>query len=229
MTHQDARLRRFGTNSLAFIANQLGVDWACYYRVDDNNRPFGFSALGVPEGLRRAYLDQNMDATDPLHPARLGTSGARYASLLDPCLPLVEHQRQRYWHFLRGFGARDSAEMFFRSKDAIVGGISLVWTQKAVSRAETKRALQIQSYVESSLDLLLHACEEPDDAPLEADARLTPREREIVDLTCQGCTNRQIASALDVGVSTVKTHLIHIFEKLRVRNRAMLVRQAMCK
>ena len=227
MTDQDARLRRFGASSVAFICAQLGADWGCYYRVAESTTPFDFSVWGVPPGLRRAYLEQNMDEADPMHPARIGTSGVRYASLLDPCLPLAEDQRQRYWQFLRGFGACDSAEMFFRNKDDIIGGISLVWTRKPASRADTDRALQVQSYVESCLELLLDSCEERDEELVRSDTPLTPREREIVGLACQGCTNRQIASELDVEVSTVKTHLVHIFEKMRVRNRAMLVRQAM--
>ena len=227
MTDQDVRLRRFGANSVAFICAQLGADWGCYYRVAESRTLFAFCAWGVAPGLRRAYMEQNMGEADPMHLARIGTSGLRYASLLDPRLPVAEDKRQRYWQFLRGFGACDSAEMFFRNEDDIVGGISLVWTRKPASRAETDQAVQIQSYVESCLNLLLDSCEERAEEPVRSETPLTPREREIVGLTCQGCTNRQIASRLDVEVSTVKTHLIHIFEKMRVCNRAMLVRQAM--
>jgi DNA-binding CsgD family transcriptional regulator len=46
---------------------------------------------------------------------------------------------------------------------------------------------------------------------------------EIVRLVCDGLTNAQIARCLNIGLATVKTHLLHIFEKLGVRTRAALV------
>jgi DNA-binding CsgD family transcriptional regulator len=52
---------------------------------------------------------------------------------------------------------------------------------------------------------------------------LTHREFEIVELICGGLTNSQIAERLNIGVATVKTHLLHVFEKLGVKTRAALV------
>jgi DNA-binding CsgD family transcriptional regulator len=51
----------------------------------------------------------------------------------------------------------------------------------------------------------------------------TGREREIVDLLMQGMTNRQIAHALGIAEGTVKKHLHHVFGKLGVRSRALLM------
>ncbi len=52
---------------------------------------------------------------------------------------------------------------------------------------------------------------------------LTERELEIVQLVCQGLTNARIAQRLAIGLATVKTHLLHVFEKLGVSTRAELV------
>ena len=49
---------------------------------------------------------------------------------------------------------------------------------------------------------------------------LTPREREIVGLIGQRLSNRQIASRLEIDVSTVKNHVHSILRKLRVRRRS---------
>ena len=51
----------------------------------------------------------------------------------------------------------------------------------------------------------------------------TGREREIVDLLMLGKTNRQIAQALGIAEATVKKHLHHVFRKLGVRSRALLI------
>jgi DNA-binding NarL/FixJ family response regulator len=52
-----------------------------------------------------------------------------------------------------------------------------------------------------------------------AEAQLTTREKEILQLISKGYANKEIASQLDVGVSTVRTHIEHIYEKLHVHCR----------
>lgn len=53
--------------------------------------------------------------------------------------------------------------------------------------------------------------------------RLTPREREVLTLLSTGATNSEIADSLFVSEATVKTHLVHIFEKLDVTSRGQAV------
>ncbi|MFN3220179.1 MAG: response regulator [Acidimicrobiales bacterium] len=52
---------------------------------------------------------------------------------------------------------------------------------------------------------------------------LTPREREILTLVADGLTNADIATRLHVGRATVKTHLLHVFDKLGVNDRTAAV------
>jgi DNA-binding NarL/FixJ family response regulator len=54
-------------------------------------------------------------------------------------------------------------------------------------------------------------------------ARLTPREREILDLVAEGYSNKQVALALCIEVATVKNHVHNILEKLDVSRRAEAV------
>jgi DNA-binding NarL/FixJ family response regulator len=52
---------------------------------------------------------------------------------------------------------------------------------------------------------------------------LTGREREVLALIGRGKTNGEIAAELFVGEGTVKTHINHVFTKLRLRDRAAAV------
>lgn len=54
-------------------------------------------------------------------------------------------------------------------------------------------------------------------------AELTEREREVLALMAQGHTNRQIGEVLLITPNTVKKHVDHILQKLRVSNRAAAV------
>jgi DNA-binding NarL/FixJ family response regulator len=52
--------------------------------------------------------------------------------------------------------------------------------------------------------------------------RLSPREREIVQLIVRGLSNLEAANRLGITEATVKAHLTHIFQKLALRGRAQL-------
>jgi len=54
----------------------------------------------------------------------------------------------------------------------------------------------------------------------EANADLSPREGEVLQLVAQGATNKVIADSLFISENTVKTHLRSIMEKLHLANRS---------
>ena len=54
---------------------------------------------------------------------------------------------------------------------------------------------------------------------------LTPTEQEVADLVGSGLTNREVAHALFLSVSTVEANLRRIYRKLGVRSRTELSRR----
>jgi DNA-binding NarL/FixJ family response regulator len=55
---------------------------------------------------------------------------------------------------------------------------------------------------------------------------LSQREREVLELVASGTTNREAAARLFLTEATVKTHLLHIYAKLGVSDRAAAVAEA---
>ncbi|QTH60014.1 response regulator transcription factor [Corynebacterium hindlerae] len=57
-------------------------------------------------------------------------------------------------------------------------------------------------------------------------ATLTPRELQVLTLVAEGNSNRVIGFTLELSEATVKSHLVHIYDKLGVRSRTSAVASA---
>jgi DNA-binding CsgD family transcriptional regulator len=60
-----------------------------------------------------------------------------------------------------------------------------------------------------------------------ADYKLTPRELEVLRDIVDGFTYRELADRHHIAGSTAKKHILHIYQKLNVSNRAEIVRKAL--
>jgi two-component system nitrate/nitrite response regulator NarL len=95
----------------------------------------------------------------------------------------------------------------------------------AQKRSPVATLLECLRSVSSGRVWLQNPLEQPFGVTSAKAARVTPREREIVEQVCRGLKNREIAAALDITPGTVKVHLMHIFEKTGVRDRFQLALQ----
>ncbi|MGE5371182.1 MAG: LuxR C-terminal-related transcriptional regulator [Solirubrobacterales bacterium] len=68
--------------------------------------------------------------------------------------------------------------------------------------------------------LIRHTRDNPQFAETEA---LSKRELEILKLVANGTTNAEIANTLIIALSTVKTHMVHLLDKLNAGNRTEAV------
>jgi len=56
---------------------------------------------------------------------------------------------------------------------------------------------------------------------------LTTRQKQILRLVAEGLTNREIARRFGISIRTVEVHRFNLMRRLRVRNVAQLLRQAL--
>jgi DNA-binding CsgD family transcriptional regulator len=203
--------------AIQFARGILEGSATAFYEVDSNlnlNR-FVLSS-GIPAGFHEQYL-AGMDRLDPLHP-RSATNQpfARLSVAIDQS---ATHEAATYRTFAGQCGISDMIEFFFRRDDRIVAGMSVLWASGCkIPDGTMNIAEKIHDYLEFNLiSRLSPAPDEP------ARYGLTSREGEVVELLCCGRTNREISECLNIGIATVKTHLIHIFEKLGVETRSAVV------
>ncbi len=82
--------------------------------------------------------------------------------------------------------------------------------------------IERRKVVRRAADRRLHASEPGALLTRETDV-CTDRELQIIRLLTQGMTNKQIANKLGIAEDTVKKHLQHVYKKLGVRRRALLI------
>jgi DNA-binding NarL/FixJ family response regulator len=96
---------------------------------------------------------------------------------------------------------------------------------KDAPRAELVRAVEAAARGQAVLSptvatRLLGQVRKPAPAPL------SQRELEVLELIAQGSTNREAGKRLFISETTVKTHLLHVYAKLGVNDRASAVAAA---
>ena len=100
---------------------------------------------------------------------------------------------------------------------------------KDAPRAELLRAIRAAATGQAVLSpavaaTLMNQVRAP--APAGGCEPLSQREIEVLELVAAGTTNREIAARLFISEATVKTHLLHLYRKLGVTDRAAAVATA---
>jgi DNA-binding NarL/FixJ family response regulator len=90
---------------------------------------------------------------------------------------------------------------------------------KTVSRGDSYLTPAVAKYA-------IEAYREKSDGPTGPLAKLSMRQREILQLIAEGHTTKDIAQRLNVSVKTVETHRAHLMERLEIHDVPGLVRFA---
>ncbi|MCY1527092.1 Bacterial regulatory protein, luxR family [compost metagenome] len=209
----------FGLHCLRAFSRVVPASCFAFYRVDPQLRARDFQLLRMDARTHRDYLDHYREF-DPLQPA-LCMGERRAVVPLRAAMARQARDSQRvYQGFLARHGIRDVVEVIAHDRQRPVAGISLLrignltpFDADDLQRLEGLRGL---------LDLAVRQLPERRDDSLIG---LTPREREIALLLREGLCNKDLARQLDMGLATVKTHLINLFRKTGARSRTELVRK----
>ncbi|SAM33958.1 response regulator transcription factor [Pseudomonas sp. 1 R 17] len=189
---------------------------AAFYCVDRQLQARDFRLQGMSGEMHRDYLD-NYRQFDPLQPRNCLSSGLAVVPLGFAMARQPLRDSRRYQDFLQRYGVVDVVEIVAHRADQPQAAISLLRT--AEQGVFTSDQLAQLNALQALLQMAVANMQPCDDAL----AGLTPKERQIAWLLRQGASNKQLALELDVGLPTIKTHLIHLFRKTGVSSRTELV------
>lgn len=223
-------MEQFAAETLSFVVQTSFAQAAAMHLFDECSQRIWLGSRGFPDGFRPSYYNEGMWQIDPLANTRARGGKSLLTGLQSAEAGYDCSRVTRYRSFLSSFGITDTAEIVFIEGGEPIGGMSLVWTHcPDGSYAQRERVASLRRYLELGFTTAM------DDTPigwrkrLARDAGLTPREVQVVELVGAGCTNQQVAEELSVSITTVKSHLLHIFQKMDVPNRAGLVQRVLTR
>ena len=217
--HADAR---FVDETLHFVARMTRVRSLAFYVIDRDADRCSFRRLGVPETFHREYK-AGMCKFDPFEYHRLAPA-TKSAALLSRALnPIPTPEERHYVRFVTAHGFQDVVETNFWSEGRLLGGISCLLDHDDDASEVASTLDAMNAYIEYNLRGFAGRTKSELRCDLAKCFSLSPRELDVVELLMSGQTNSAIAEALHISVATVKSHVLKIFEKAGVPNRASLV------
>src|SRR5436190_12586587 len=116
--------------------------------------------------------------------------------------------------------------IFDHSFEIYIGFIAIIFTSLGIwlalklSKPKIEKVVvEKEVYVTRNENFVL-------DTSLVSQLELSKRELEILSLLAHGHSNQEIAAKIFVSLSTVKTHIQNIFEKLEVKRRTQAIEKA---
>ncbi len=212
----------FGGEFLECFRRLIHADWASYDEID-------MSDCSELRYIATAELIEAPEAADewvwsdyPLD-ARTNRANPRALKLSDFYRPTELRETPAYRLFLRPCGFADELRVYLESPLGEARLFSFERGPKAFGERERTLLELLRTHLSIIRDHFdLRALIPSDDT----DARLTPREAEVLGWVARGSTNKEVATILGVSPHTIRTQLERVFEKLDVHTRTAAVAKA---
>lgn len=175
------------------------------------------SATAESEALKKAaphvvLLDLGLDNGDSLAAAeRVGAELPEAKVIIMDLMPVHEEIVEYVNVGVVGFIMKDATlEEFAGTIRSVASGVSVLPPQMAGSLFSQIAQEAVADRGPASMDAV----------------RMTPRERQVVDLIAEGLSNKDIAKRLHIATHTVKSHVRNIMEKLTLHSRLQIAAYA---
>jgi LuxR family transcriptional regulator len=189
-------------------------------------RPTIVSMRNVPNDMESMWFDEGLYLSDPVQILALRSVQPLYWSyhFEEPSV-LNSKAQGPVANYLRGYELARGLTVPVQTPTRGCATITGLWRQRPDGGAlENSFVAEFMLFAHKLHDKLLQQLGKDDIATVAV--RLTPRERECIQLCAEGLSDKQVAHELDRSISTVIMHLQSAMRKLGARNRAQAIARA---
>lgn len=219
------------SENLDIMRHELGSLMLQYLNADtyssmlwNTEKKFFERAVGVNETAQR--LKSWSEYYRFIDPVTAPMMARRVATTATQILPQHELLRTEFFNdFLRPHNQYWGINIYFYNRDECVGDFR-IWRKRARGDFDKDDAVRLNMLAPSMAACLGKMRRSRDkkeiknDEPLQRLLQLSRREAEISCMIAEGLSDKCIAAALGISVTTVRFHLKNVFSKCRVVNRA---------
>ncbi len=227
-SNKSAFPNKFQRESLQLVNKLVALSGSAFYLVGTDMRHQGVEVNKIDPLVERDYFN-NFRSLDPLNPSRFEHTGQTVVTIDSQISETKLQQTIYYQDFMQAHNHRYVADMFFRSRGRICAVLTMLRDQDSAPFNETELKLlqDIQPFLEYALNEVYEPKRSSQRKLFEEKYALTEREIDVLELLICGGSNKAIANDLGLSLSTVKTHLQHMFQKTEVDSRSELVALAL--
>lgn len=179
--------------------------------------------VGVSPYLLNEYFD-GMNEYDPLNVLDLLERQSTIVMLEQERRRQPDGHKAIHDRFLERHNIKDEIDFIFWQNDKPAALLAILKQDEDPPFQTNEFQWEaMRQYIEHNLGYHPKVVHERMRGRLSQEFGLTPREVEIIELLQYGASNAKISEACGIGISTVKTHIINILDKLGVENRASAV------
>ncbi|WP_375753756.1 helix-turn-helix transcriptional regulator [Vibrio sp. HN007] len=218
------QLNDFQNEMLLLLNSSLQVSKLASYLVDERARPICYQTSKIQPSMHRDYIE-HFYKEDPLYPEHFKSASDRIVKMSDLVSPIRQRTHAYYQDFIRPWKVNEIVELYFYHNNNLIGGASLFFDQtvQVPDKDDIVRLGALHRYIEFSLGQQLNTVTQMSFDDFCDNYSLTKKERVVLQLAIQGLANKEMAQQLICSLSTVKTHLQHLFAKLEVNSKVEMV------
>jgi DNA-binding CsgD family transcriptional regulator len=214
----------FQVELINLVRNLIGSSAVRFWLINPKIDFKGFVSYNVDKQTEEVY-QKKYSCIDPIHPSRFEDTDITVI-----CSDtLMSDNEWRNSDFYREFMAPrhydHDTDMFFRCDRKITAVLSILRDDRLGPFTEEELELlrHLQPFLEYTLNCVYRPKRFTERKYLTDKYSLTDRELDVVEIVMAGVDTKTIAYELNLSTATVKTHLLHIFEKVGVHTAKELI------
>jgi len=220
------KCQEFASKTVSFLKNTTGCSAVVLTWYEGSKRQFPHVQVGADERMICEYYERYC-SKDPLRADLLIKNAERVTTFSSAAGDYNPQLLEEYKPFLKKYNLNDEVDLLLWANGIPVASAALLHTSNSQCQLNEHQLMELQEYLQYTFSILPIVRNLNRKSVLSTIYKLTKKEQQVAELLVAGESNGTIAQIMSIELATVKTHVIHIFQKLEVSSRSKAIAMIM--